>query len=216
MGFGIMIMGCFLMLLGAFTAFAPFTYALGSAIVLYSLKELIKQNKLFLASMIFCAVEFVLSMVYMIVYVFSISATATSVFSIILQISNLALCVLLLTAIFVLARAVDLPSLQRKVIVAYIFAGIYFVSVILINTAFRNNLLVKERVSVIVFFTQIIYVALTLLVIANSYMRICYEDDKNMDNKTGNGALDFLNEKLNRAMTPKEKKNMDKNKGEKK
>ena len=37
-----------------------------------------------------------------------------------------------------------------------------------------------------------------------------------MEGKTGNAPLDFLNDKLNSAMTPKEKKNLDKkDKGDK-
>lgn len=216
MGFGIMLIGCFLLLLGSFTTLAPFTYVIGSAIVLYSLKELIKQNKVFLGAMILSALEFILSMVNMFVYVFSHSQNLVNVFSTILQVCNLLLCVVLLTAIFLLAREVGLPSIQRKVIVAYIFAGIYFVFIVLANTAFKNNALGMQRLSVIVFFAQLLYVILTLLVVANSYMRICYEDDVDMSKKTGNTPLDFLNDKLNVAMTPKEKKSIDKNKGEKK
>ncbi len=216
MGFGIMLIGCFMLLLGSFTTLAPFTYVLGSAIVLYSLKELIKQNKLFLATMVLSILEFILAMVNMFIYVLSKSQNLVNVFSTILQVFNLALCVVLLTAIFVLSKEVELPSIQRKVIIAYIFAGIYLVFIILANTVFKGNSIGMERVSIIVFFAQLLYVGLTLLVVANSYMRICYEDDVDMDKKTGNAPLDFLNDKLNVAMTPKEKKNIEKNKGEKK
>ena len=216
MGFGIMLIGCFLLLLGAFTTLAPFTYVVGSAVVLYSLKELIKQNKLFLSAMILSVAQFILAMVNMFVYVLSSSQGLISTLSIVLQICNLSLCVMLLTAIFLLAKEVELPSIQRKVIVAYIFAGIYFIAIVLANTVFKTNSAVMERISVIVFFTQLLYVVLTLLVIANSYMRICYEDDVNMDKKTGNATLDFLNDKLNYAMTPKEKKDIEENKGDKK
>ena len=45
-----------------------------------------------------------------------------------------------------------------------------------------------------------------LITVFNSYMRICYEDDKDMTKKTGVSPMDFLNDKLNVAMTPKEKR----------
>ena len=216
MGFGIMSIGCFLLLLGAFTTLAPFTYVIGSAVVLYSLKELIRQNRIFLLAMILSVIELALSLVNIFAYVFSNSQGMVSTLSILMQICNLLLCILLLTAIFLLAKDVGLTSLQGKVIVAYIFAGIYFVAMVLANTAIKTNSVVMERLSIIVFFTQLLYVILTLLVVANSYMRICYEDDVNMDKKTGNATLDFLNDKLNYAMTPREKKDIEKNKGDKK
>ncbi len=215
MGFGIMLIGCFLLLLGAFTTLAPFTYVVGSAVVLYSLKELIKQNKVFFSAMILSIAQLALAIVNLFTYVLSPSQDLVSTLAILLQICNLSLCIVLLTAIFLLAKEVELPSIQRKVIVAYIFAGIYFIAIVLANTAFRTNSAVMERISVIVFFTQLLYVILTLLVVANSYMRICYADDLNMDKKTGNATLDFLNDKLNYAMTPREKKDLEKNKGDK-
>ncbi|MBQ7411534.1 MAG: hypothetical protein IJW10_01315 [Clostridia bacterium] len=215
MGFGIMLIGCFLLLLGAFTTLAPFTYVVGSAVVLYSLKELIKQNKVFFSAMILSIAQLALTIVNLFTYVLSPSQDLVSTLAILLQICNLSLCIVLLTAIFLLAKEVELPSIQRKVIVAYIFAGIYFIAIVLANTAFRTNSAVMERISVIVFFTQLLYVILTLLVVANSYMRICYADDLNMDKKTGNATLDFLNDKLNYAMTPREKKDLEKNKGDK-
>ena len=215
MGFGIMLIGCFLLLLGAFTTLAPFTYVVCSAVVLYSLKELIKQNKVFFSAMILSIAQLALTIVNLFTYVLSPSQDLVSTLAILLQICNLSLCIVLLTAIFLLAKEVELPSIQRKVIVAYIFAGIYFIAIVLANTAFRTNSAVMERISVIVFFTQLLYVILTLLVVANSYMRICYADDLNMDKKTGNATLDFLNDKLNYAMTPREKKDLEKNKGDK-
>ena len=215
MGFGIMLIGCFLLLLGAFTTLAPFTYVVGSAVVLYSLKELIKQNKVFFSAMILSIAQLALAIVNLFTYVLSPSQDLVSTLAILLQICNLSLCIVLLTAIFLLAKEVELPSIKRKVIVAYIFAGIYFIAIVLANTAFRTNSAVMERISVIVFFTQLLYVILTLLVVANSYMRICYADDLNMDKKTGNATLDFLNDKLNYAMTPREKKDLERNKGDK-
>ena len=216
MGFGIMIIGCFFLLLGAFTSLAPFTYVIGSAILLYSLKELIRQNKLFIVTMALTVAQLALSMVNMFVYVLSASQTLVDVFANVLQLMNFSLCMVLITSIFILAKEVELPSLQGKIILTYVFAGIYFVSMMLANTVFKSSAEGMQRVAVIVFFTQLIYVIMTLVVVVNSYMRICYEDDVDMTKKTGNATLDFLNDKLNVAMTPKEKKDIEKNKGEKK
>ncbi len=219
MGFGIMFIGCCFMLLGAFTTFAPFTYVLGSAIILYSLKELIKQNKVFLITMVLTGVEFVLSMAYMFIYVLSSNQALLDAMSLSLSISNVVFCVLALTAIYLLARQVELPSIQTKVIITYILMAIYTICVLLLNIFFRGNEFAMSRLSIIIFFAQILYAIMVLVTVANSYIRICYEDDKDMEKKTGNTPLDFLNDKLNYAMTPKEKKNLDKNdkdKGDKK
>jgi hypothetical protein len=215
MGFGIMFIGACCALLGALTTLSPFTYVVGSAVILYSLKELIRQNKVFLASMIMVAVEFLLAMVNMFLYVLSPNTLVTEYISLALAIANLFVCVVLITAIYILAKEVELPKLQSKIIITYLLMGIYFVAVVLLNTVFKTNEFAVSRLSAIVFFAQLLYVVMTLVVIANSYIRICYEDDKNMDTRTGNKPLDFLNDKLNMAMTPKEKKELEKNKRDK-
>lgn len=210
MGFGIMFIGCCFMLLGAFSPLAPFTYVIGSAVILYSLKELIKQNKVFLASMVLTGMELALSMVNMFMYVLSSNQKAIDALSLTLSIFNVAMCAVLATAIFLLAKQVGLPQIQTKVIITYILMGIYIVFVILANTAFRSSEEAMSVASMVVFFTQILYVIMILVTVANSYIRICYEDDKDMDKKTGNAPLDFLNDKLNSAMTPREKKEIEK------
>ncbi|MBQ8738014.1 MAG: hypothetical protein IJZ04_00810 [Clostridia bacterium] len=215
MGFGIMLIGALCMLLGALTTLSPFTYVVGSAVVLYSLKELVRQNKVFVASMIAVAVELALSTVNMFLYVLSPNAVAIEYISLSLAIVNLGVCVLLITAIFILAKEVDLPKLQAKAVITYILMGIYLVAVLLLNTVFKSNEFAVSRLSAIVFFAQLLYVIMTLVVIANSYIRICYEEDKDMKSITGNKPLDFLNDKLNMAMTPKEKKELEKNKRDK-
>ena len=215
MGFGIMLIGALCMLLGALTTLSPFTYVVGSAVVLYSLKELVRQNKVFVASMIAVAVELALSTVNMFLYVLSPNAVAIEYISLSLAIVNLGVCVLLITAIFILAKEVDLPKLQAKAVITYILMGIYLVAVLLLNTVFKSNEFAVSRLSAIVFFAQLLYVIMTLVVIANSYIRICYEEDKDMKSNTGNKPLDFLNDKLNMAMTPKEKKELEKNKRDK-
>lgn len=215
MGFGIMFIGCCFMLLGAFTTFAPFTYVLGSAIVMYSLKELIRQNKVFFITLVITSLEFIASMAYMFIYVLSSNQALINTMSLVLSISNVVFCALALTSIYLLAKQVDLPSIQAKVIITYILMVIYIICVILLNVFFRESEFAMSRLSLIIFISQILYSIMVLVTIANSYIRICYEDDKNMDKKTGNTPLDFLNDKLNYAMTPREKKDLEKNKNDK-
>ena len=126
------------MLLGAFSPLAPFTYVLGSAIILYSLKELIRQNKAFLIAMVLTGVEFVLSMVNMFMYVLSSNQNVINALSLSLSIFNIILCATVATAIYIISREVGLPSIQTKVIITYILMGIYLVFLVLANTVFRN------------------------------------------------------------------------------
>ena len=215
MGFGIMFIGCCLMLLGAITPLATFTYVIGSAIILYSLKELIRQNKLFIASMIAFFVEFFLSMANMIIQVLFPLIAGAAYVSLALSVINTIACAILITAIYLLARAVELPSLQGKIIVTYVFLGIYFIATLLLNFVFNKSQFAIERLSVIVTISQLLYVIMILVVVANSYIRICYEDDRDMTKKSSSAPLNFLNDTLDRAMTPKEKREGRDNKGDK-
>jgi hypothetical protein len=215
MGFGIMFIGCCFMLLGAFTTFAPFTYVLGSAIIMYSLKELIRQNKMFFITLVITVVEFLASMTYMFIYVLSSNQALISAMSLALSISNVVFCALALTSIYLLAKQVELPSIQAKVVITYILMAIYVICVILLNAFFKDSDFAMSRLSLIIFISQILYSIMVLVTVANSYIRICYEDDKDMDKKTGNAPLDFLNDKLNYAMTPKEKRDLKKDENDK-
>jgi hypothetical protein len=215
MGFGIMFIGCCFMLLGAFTTFAPFTYVLGSAIIMYSLKELIRQNKMFFITLVITVVEFLASMTYMFIYVLSSNQALISAMSLALSISNVVFCALALTSIYLLAKQVELPSIQAKVVITYILMAIYAICVILLNAFFKDSDFAMSRLSLIIFISQILYSIMVLVTVANSYIRICYEDDKDMDKKTGNAPLDFLNDKLNYAMTPKEKRDLKKDENDK-
>jgi hypothetical protein len=114
-----------------------------------------------------------------------------------------------------LAKQVELPSIQAKVVITYILMAIYAICVILLNAFFKDSDFAMSRLSLIIFISQILYSIMVLVTVANSYIRICYEDDKDMDKKTGNAPLDFLNDKLNYAMTPKEKRDLKKDENDK-
>ena len=86
---------------------------------------------------------------------------------------------------------------------------------LLLNVVFKQNEFAIERLSVIVTIAQLLYVIMILVVVANSYIRICYEDDVDMSKKSSSSSLNFLNDKLDMAMTPREKRENNDNEGEK-
>ena len=116
---------------------------------------------------------------------------------------------LLMMSIYAIAKSVDLPKIQTKCVITLVFIIIYAVCLVLYNTVFADNEFALSRLYAIIVISQIIYSVLGLVTVFNSYMRICYADDKDMTKKAGNGPMDFLNDKLNTAMTPKERRNND-------
>ena len=216
MGFGIMFIGYFLLYLGAITPLGIYTSVVGSAIILYSLKELMVQNKMFLAGAI-TSVLLVLSSIGVLFVDLLLSDTSViyKVFLYSRDILSAALNAFLMIAIYIIAKSVALPKIQTKSAVTLIFIAIYTVGAVLFNTVFRNNEFAMSRLYVVVVVCQLIYSIVGLVTVYNSYMRICYADDKDMNKKTGVGPMDFLNDKLNNAMTPKEKRLNNNRKGKK-
>lgn len=212
MGFGIMIIGCIITVFGAFTSLSAFTYVVGVAIVLYSLKELIYQDKSFIFAMVISSLTLISSFAYMILFVLSERPDLIRLFLYITTIGSLVFFSLILIGIFSLARRVDLPFIEKTSILVLVIGVIYLVSFVLQRIVFAENESVSKVMNVISLTAQIMYSVLLVVVVFNSYMRICYEDDKDMEKK-GSGFLSFLNDKLNRVMTPKEKREPnDKNK----
>ena len=200
MGFGIMFLGFFFLYIGAITPLNMFTAIIGSAIILFSLKELIYQNKLFFTSAISAVLLVIVSVAC--VFVDLLGDREGAAYNVLFyaeQLLAVVLGILLMLAIFAIAKSVDLPKIQAKAIITLIFIGIY-------NTAFTDNEFALSRLYVVIVICQIIYSILGLVTVFNSYMRICYAEDKNMDKKTGVGPMGFLNDKLNTAMTPKERR----------
>ena len=207
-----MIIGCIITVFGAFTSLSAFTYVVGVAIVLYSLKELIYQDKSFIFAMVVSSLTLISSFVYMILFVLSERPDLIRLFLYITTIGSLVFFSLILIGIFSLARRVDLPFIEKTSILVLVIGVIYLVSFVLHRIVFAENESVSKVMNVISLTAQIMYSVLLVVVVFNSYMRICYEDDKDMEKK-GSGFLSFLNDKLNRVMTPKEKREPnDKNK----
>ena len=216
MGFGIMFLGYFFMYLGSFTTLGMYTAIVGSAIILFSLKELIYQNKCFVASALL-AILLVLDSIAVVFVNLFVSDTGT-LYSILFYARDIiaaALNIMLMVSIFVISKSVSLPKIQAKAVVTLIFIALYVMGMALCNTVLRSNELLQSRIYPASVVCQLLAYIIGLITVFNSYMRICYAEDKDMTRKTGVAPMDFLNDKLNRAMTPKEKR-MDVNKKNKK
>ena len=208
MGFGIMFLGFFFLYIGAITPLNVFTAIIGSAIILLSLKELVYQNKLFMASAISAVLLVIVSVGCVFVDLLGNKGSLSyDIFFYSEQIVATLLGALLMMSIYAIAKSVDLPKIQTKCVITLVFIIIYAVCLVLYNTIFADNEFALSRLYAIIVISQIIYSVLGLVTVFNSYMRICYADDKDMTKKAGNGPMDFLNDKLNTAMTPKERRN---------
>ena len=199
MGFGLLFIGFFLAYAGSFTPLAVFTYVLGVGIVLYSLKKLIFENKMFLCSAVIALLLEVVSMAYLIMYVFGFGGlrvlntllTVQSILSTILAIS-------LAFAIFIISRSLSLTKIQAKATVDIALASVYLIFAIV--TSFAKSEIVLQRTGLVAFILKILYIALSLFIIFNCYMRICYEGDEDMQGKNSFAPFRYLNDKLNNAM----------------
>ena len=186
MGFGVLFIGFFLAYAGSFTPLAVFTYVLGTGVILYSLKKLIFENKLFLCSAILAVLLELVSMAYLIMYVFGFHGAV--IFNVLLTVQSILATVLaasLSAAIIVISRSLA-------------FIALYLVSSLILS--FVKSEEVLARLGLVSFILKILYVALSLFVIFNCYMRICYEGDENMQGKNSFAPFRYLNDKLNDAM----------------
>ena len=207
MGFGIMFLGYFFMFVGSFTTLSTYTAIVGSAIILFSLKELIYQNKCFVASAVI-SILLVLDAIGVVFVdlLFPDMKALLDILSYVKNILAIALNTMLMVAIFVISKGVKLPKIQAKAVVTLGFIALQVIGAVLCSTAFKGNEMVWSRLYPVTVICQFIACVIGLITVFNSYMRICYADDKDMTKKTGVAPMDFLNDKLNRAMTPKEKR----------
>lgn len=211
MGFGILFLACFFTFVGILTPLSAFTYVIGSALMLYALYKLSEQNKMFLLSAIGSFVLFLVSLATVFLYVFGI--VSVSVYSITVLIQSyltVLIAILLLIGIYLISKEVELKKIQARAVVNIIFVAIYFVCDVI--SSFVKSEEVLKRIGLIGIISEIIYIALILINVFNCYMRICYEDDKDMSKSTtGVPVLDFLNKMYDKAT--KGKKNEPRNKG---
>ncbi len=204
MGFGILFLGYFIAFIGGFTPLSIYTYVLGAGIIAYSLKDLIYENKAFVASMLTAGALELVSIAVVIFKLFAFDNTkAYTVISTIQSYLAPALSIILLVAIAIIAKSVDLKKLQAKAIVDTAVSAIYVIFAVIFNFVDSTS---KGIIGLISIIAQIISVLFALVIIFNCYMRICYEDDKDMQKEgTGFKALDFLNKSLNRVSKKNDK-----------
>ncbi len=200
MGFGILFIGYFITYIGALVIpISNFTYVLGAGVILYSLKNLIKENKMFLASAILSGILELLSIAILILEFFAPSSTISSVLSTIQGVSFSALNIILLIAIFLIAKQVGAPKIQSKAIVNLVVSVISFTLLVISVLVINSSLAV--RCFYVSYLASVIYSIFGLVAVFNCYASICYEGDENMEKEaTGIKPLDFLNKALNKAM----------------
>ena len=211
MGFGILFLACFFTFVGILTPLSAFTYVIGSALMLYALYKLSEQNKMFLLSAIGSFVLFLVSLATVFLYVFGIvSVSAYSITVLIQSYLTVLIAILLLIGIYLISKEVELKKIQARAVVNIIFVAIYFLCDVISSLVKSEEIL--KRIGLIGIISEIIYIALILINVFNCYMRICYEDDKDMSKSTtGVPVLDFLNKMYDKAT--KGKKNEPRNKG---
>lgn len=199
MGFGILFIGFFLAYAGSFTPLAVFTYVLGTGIILYSLKKLIFENRMFLCSAILASLLEFISIAYVILYVFGLGGSkAFTVLGNIQSIVATVLAASLSAAMLIISRSVSLTKIQAKATVNIALIALYLICTVVL--LFVNSGDIFQRIGLVTLILKILYVALSLFTIFNCYMRICYEGDENMQNKNSFAPFRYLNDKLNEAM----------------
>ena len=205
MGFGLLFLGYFVAFLGSFLAeLSVFTFILGAGIILFSLKNLVFENKMFIVSAV---LAFILEISAILVATlgFMFVPETDVAYIIISQIYKwvvYALNASLMIAIFIIAKDVDVLKIKVKSIINLIFISIGVI--VSVAHEFVTDGFARERLSIVSAGAQILFVILGLMTIFNCYMKICYEDDQNMQKKSsGIPFFDFLNEKLDKAFEKK-------------
>jgi len=213
MGFGVLFFGCFLTYFGAITPIGTFTYMLGAAIMLYALYKLSGLNKMFLSSAIVSASFLLLSLVIVVMFIFGYDNN--TVFLTLEYVQNFlapALLICIHIAIYLVSKEVGLNKIQGWSIVNSVFITVGIVVDIL--SIFISNIDALGRFGVVWIASKVLYSVFMLVIVFNCYAKICYEDDKYMDDEnTGVPVFDFLNRLFNKA-TDKNKKNRPGDKGD--
>ena len=206
MGFGLLFIGYVIAFAGSIVPqISALTYILGSGIILFSLRKLIYENRLFIAS-ILCAFLLELSSIISLgIQLFYTINTASVVFGYIASGSAFLLNLFLMLSIFALAREVEAPSVKILSLISAILVGIAMVSYVLCQTITASHAL--ERLYVIHFIISIVYIVLSAVTIFNAYVRICYEGDENMQRESsGIPLFDALNRLFEKVFTRKNDK----------
>ena len=215
MGFGLLIIGYVITYLGSFIAqISAFTNILGVGIIVFSLRKLVFENKLFIASAILAFFAEITGIISLGIQIFSVSESnlVATIFAYMAEISIILLNVLIMLGIFFLAKGVSLNKIMFMSMLNVGISSINIVFYILCETIKSQYAL--ERLVIVYMILQVIITILSLIVVFNSYVRICYEGDEKMQ-KQGSGIkfLDTLNNMFDKAFS---KDRIDKGNGGKK
>ena len=200
MGFGLLFIGYFIAYLGAFLPqISLFTYVLGSGVILFSVRKLIYENKLFISSAIVAIALELLSIISLGINVFT-GGRGTFAFVLVyfVEISAYAFNILIMLSIHKLAKDVELPKLSIMTLINVGFISVGFIFFVLTEAITNPNVLLWLTPIYVVL--KIAYSLFSLVLIFNSYMRICYEGDEKMQKETtGIKLFDKLNSLTNKA-----------------
>ena len=215
MGFGLLLIGYIFTYLGSFVAqISAFTNILGVGIIIYSLRKLVFENKLFIASAVFAFFAEIASIISLAIQIFSTNENSmvSIIFAYIAEISIILLNILVMLGIFFLAKAVSLPKIMYMSMLTVGILGLNIVFYILCETVKSQYAL--ERLVIVYMILQVLIVILSLIVVFNSYVRICYEGDEKMQKQgTGSKFMDTLNNMFDKAFS---KDKIDKGNGKRK
>lgn len=200
MGFGLLFIGYFIAYLGAFLPqISLFTYVLGSGVILFSLRKLIYENKLFVSSATLAIVLELLSIISLGINVLNGGrGTLAVVLVYIVEALAYAFNILVMLSISKLAKDVELPKLSIMALINVGFVSTGFVFFVLSESISNQSILMWLTPIYVV--VKLIYSIFSLVIIFNSYMRICYEGDEKMQKETtGIKLFDKLNSLTNKA-----------------
>ena len=196
MGFGLLFIGYIFTFIGALALpISQYTYVIGTGIILYSLKKLILENKMFVVSAIFSGVFEIFSIAVLFLNLFQPQNNLNDFFSSIQMIMSIILNALLLFSIFIISKEVGATKIQSKAIVNLVVTFVAFVMILL--SLVLPDVSAQSRCFFVGYVAMIVYTVFAAMTIFNCYASICYEGDENMEKDTGNKPFDFLNKILN-------------------
>ena len=174
MGFGILFLGFFLVYAGSFTPLAVFTYVLGSGVILYSLKKLIFENKMFLCSAILASLLEFISIAYVILYVFGLGGSkAFIILGNVQSIFATVLAASLSIAVLIISRSVSLTKIQAKATVNIVLIAFYLICTVVLS--FLKSGDAFQRLGLAALILRILYVAFSLFIIFNCSFNITHK-----------------------------------------
>ena len=206
MGFGLMIIGYIIAYGGSMVSqISALTYILGSGIIIFSLRKLIYENKLFIASILFAFLLEVSSIISLGIQLFYMPTLVSDIFGYVATGSSYMLGIFLMLGILMLSKEAEAKNVEILSLISTILVGTTTVFYVLCQTVTADYTL--ERLYVIHFVLNLTTVILSTVTIFNAYARICYEGDENMQRETsGIPLFDALNKLFEKAFTRKNDK----------